>query len=262
MVVVFNLLLAAMVGITLIISLVQRGLRRVGRVFNMLGFCLLGWLLSDAAYYAAGTPDAMMALYNLKMPFVAFCPVALFILVLLFYRQEKYASRRLRAALCVVPGITAVMAATTLWHPFLRRVQYVVQVRPLHVMYLERGWWYWVHTAYSYLLVLGALALLLAQHRKLPRGYRAPSAVLLLAVIITVCSNIVHFLPFISLGFDVTPAGMSLSFVFIYVAAASASQTDLLEIARDNILIFWMNTFLFWIWSGRWWTPTAPRASG
>ena len=228
-------LLLVMDIMTVVISLVQKGMRGVTSAFFALSVCVIGWLLSDLTYQAATNPDAIMFLLNLKFSFVAFCPVALVVLTLRFYRLDRFVTRRLKVLLSIVPCITTVLALTSLLHPLMRSHQVLVAIQPLHIVDQSQGVWFWVHAAYCYALTLFSAGVVIAQHKKLPSGYRASSVVLLLAMGINLVANALSIIVFSDFGMDFSLLGMGGMLVFIYLAVATSSKTDLLEIARDEI---------------------------
>ncbi|MGD9559261.1 MAG: histidine kinase N-terminal 7TM domain-containing protein [Oscillospiraceae bacterium] len=228
-------LLIAIDVITVVIALVQKGMRRVTKAFFAFSLCVIGWLASDFAYYAASNRSAIMYLFNLKFPFVAFMPVALLVLIMRFYRLDDKITRKFIVLLSILPLITSVLALTSPLHPFIRSEQALLAVDPLHLMHRVRGVWFWVHTVYSYALTILSAVVVLTQHKKLPSGYRAPSVVLVIAMVINLLANL-SALTFASDNpLDFSLVGVGVALVFVYVAVATSTKTDLLEIARDEI---------------------------
>lgn len=226
-------MLAGISGISVILTMVQPGMRALGPSFRLLGTCVFGWLLSETVYFAGSNTAFVEYMFNMKIPFVAFAPVALLLHCLHFYHMERYITRRLCVLLCAIPVITTLLALTSPWHGLLRAELQLIQLEPVHLMHNVRGPWFWVHTAWCYLLTLTSAGIVFGRHGRLPSGFRAPSVVMILAIVCNLCANV--FSLFSTMPMDLTALGMGISLILIYAASAASGQSDLLHVARDQI---------------------------
>lgn len=228
-------ILAALTVIMLSISLLNRRRNHGRRAFLWLGFITQGWLLCEIGFFACQDTLWAIRFFNGKIAFVAFSAVALFVMTMRFYRKDQLLTRRFLTALCIIPVVTAVLAFTGEFHPLIRRDLEIISTHPLHIAHFVHGVWFWIHAAYSYLLVLASCLVVILQHRKLPFGYRRSSALLLLGILTSMITNVLTVFPIINVPFDVTPVSLCVSMLFVHVAVTDHDGADFLILARNDI---------------------------
>ncbi len=225
--------LALTVCLAMLMAGVQKNMRNVIGAFTGYGLSVLGWLLSDVVYFLANDPWAVLYLYNVKFIFVAGVSVAELILVMRFYRLDRYVTKRLKLSLFIPMALMALLVFTSPWHTILRREQLVVAMEPIHLIAGTRGAGFWLHAAFCYALTAISAVVVFVQHPKQPAGHRAPSFVMAVAMLIVIVSS--GFRIFYSLPFDITSIGAGISVLFIYASISASHKSDLLEVAKEEI---------------------------
>ncbi len=227
-------LLSVITGIVLFISIVQKVPKPLRVPFVWLGVCILCALTSDVIYFAIDLFGWFLFFYNLKVPFMLFASVATFILVLRFYHQDKILTRRFKICLTIFPILISLCSLTSEYHYLFRYRQAIIADKPLRLVGQIRGFGFWLYVGYCYILLIGCLFVALRQHRKLPKGYRASSLIMIISLFVTGAASILNAV-FPAIPFDCTLVAMGVGYVFIYLALLTSAKTDLLVVARDEI---------------------------
>lgn len=231
-------LLFVMNLILVIIVLVNQKKKPVHRSFLLLSIFVMLWLLSDILFFACANTTWAVRLLDVKLVFVTFTCVAVFFFTMRFYRLDKHITPSLVAAILVIPIITSILALSSEWHQLIRKTLVIIQTQPEYIIINERGVWFWIHAAYSYLLLITSTIITAQQHGALPKSSRLSSTMLLIGVPVSLASNALLIFRILDMPFDITSIGISLSLVFFYAAISSNDVIDFLILARNDIFNF------------------------
>ncbi|MDR1603206.1 MAG: diguanylate cyclase [Gracilibacteraceae bacterium] len=208
---------------------------------HLIRLCLisLGWQISSALFFLVEDETLALWLFDAKLVFVAFAPLQLLLLSVKFFSAKSSRKGRLLfILLCIIPAITAVLAITAPWHNLLRAELFWEQTTPLRTLHNVRGLWFWVHSAYSYILMASSIFVILYQRSKLPKGYRVSSLLAALGSTIALLSNlVVVFTPYFQ-NIDLTVVGLCVALVFTCAGVAISDESSLLVQALDNIFAY------------------------
>lgn len=205
------------------------------RWFEFLILMVLGWQLCVIGVYA--TDDAFFArlLFDWKIPFVSFSAMALLALSLNFYMKGDLLTRPVMMIICVIPVITTFFAITSPLHVFLRAELIMDTTGELNTAVNVRGPWFWVHSAYGYVMMVAALLIGFINHRRLNKSRRRASVIFLAGIIATIAPNFIELTKIIDYPLDFTLIGMSVSLIMLYAALSAVDEDDFLYIARTRI---------------------------
>ncbi len=229
---------SVMTSIMIIIAGLYGWDKQINRIFLFLSIAVLGWQLSEIFYFMSNDFVWSARFFNLKLVFTAPAAVFLLLLCIRFYRLERYISTRFLLALFIIPCFTMVFSLTSEYHQLIRHTLLILETQPLHQTLNIRGVWFWIHSAYSYMLLLACVSIIISEHRKLPTGYKVSSIIFLLGICATILSNVLIIFDIINNPFDITIVGMSLAQIFLYVAIADSDRVDYLVLARNDVLNF------------------------
>ncbi|WP_197425471.1 histidine kinase N-terminal 7TM domain-containing protein [Halobacterium sp. CBA1126] len=143
---------------------------------------------------------------------VVVIPVAWLLFALSYSGRDEYVSRRVVAALFVVPVVTVVLAATTPYHDLLYQSTSTARYGDLVLLQRTGGPWYWVIAAYTY--VLGALGFvpLVDLIRSNATLFRGQSAALLFGSLTPWVTNLLSVAGALPLPeFDPTPIAFAVT---------------------------------------------------
>ncbi|MDL2220917.1 diguanylate cyclase [Eubacteriales bacterium OttesenSCG-928-N14] len=200
-----------------------------------LNVCVLCWLVSAIAYFATPSFTLSRFLYDVKLPFISLAALQVFEYVMRFYSMDHYLGKTMRYMLLIIPILTGILVLASPYHNFIRSSFEVIATEPMHIVSQTRGLWYWVHAAYSYVLSIACVFLVLFQHRKLPKQYRGPSRMIVIGIFVSLTSNIIVLAGVLNVPFDISLIGISISAVFIYFANVNNREMLYVMNARNSI---------------------------
>ena len=163
-------------------------------------------------------------------------PILWFLFVFQYTRRDRWLTSRNVVLLWVIPVITVVMAATNGWHGLMWSNIAPSPGRETEVLIYTHGTWFWVHAAYSYMLmVFGAFQLLKTTFANI-RMYRLQSLSIMVAVLIPWVGNGIYLLGYSPIpGLDLTPLAFLVSGVVIAWSLLRHSFLDIVPMARGML---------------------------
>lgn len=167
------------------------------------------WALAALFEELAGSPGAAYLWLRAKYLGIATFPV-LWLVFTLRHTQRDRAASRVLAWLWLVPLATLAIVASDPLHGWMWSA---VDLGPGGEGVLH-GAWFWVHSGYSYLLMVAALYVLVRDLLDLPGRFRSQAALLIAATVLPSIVNLVYLAGGVrGLPLDPTPASFSLSAV-------------------------------------------------
>lgn len=164
------------------------------------------WAGAYAIELSTGDLGARVRWGDLKYVGVCILPPAWAVFVLQYTGRTRWVTRRVVAWLAVEPVLVLVLLAIPATHDLLRF--YPTSEAGDEIPVVATGPLFWVHLAYSNVLVLGATALFVLSMAKLARVYRVSAVVLVGAALLPWVANLLHNFavgPFARI--DLTPFG-------------------------------------------------------
>ena len=168
---------------------------------------------------------------------IAFLPVACLAMAVDYTGNAAWLTRRNLSALCLVPLITVGLTWTNGHHHLMRATVWLDTSGSHPVIGRTFGPWFWVHSAYSYLLLFVAMAFLVHALLSRPPLYRKQPAFLLAGLGIPVLWNLFYLLTQRLLPtFDYTPAAFALGDLVMAWGLFRFRVFNLVSVARDSLL--------------------------
>jgi hypothetical protein len=149
-------------------------------------------------------------------------PVAALVLALEYTGHENWLTLRGRVLLTVVPIVTIALVWTNELHGLIWSTVRADTSTSVSLLDVEYGVWFIIHTAYSYLVMIFGILLVVLAFIRSPRPYRGQAAVLVLSGIAPLSGNAVYLLklnPFPHL--DLTPFAFTVAGLLWGVGAVS-----------------------------------------
>lgn len=209
---------------------------RYGRAFFA---NLLGWQVCEMLFYLSRNEQALHFVFALQLAFIAFLPISLMMAIAGFYRSQDHISRRRLALIMLVPTVTAILAATSLWQPFLIQRFSIIQWQPLNLPDYAWGPWYYVHMVYSLCLRGFVLWVAIRMERALIRTYRNSSMMLVVWVVLCVLTTFASLVEALQpkMGpLNISLVLMSLGGIVFYAATLGGDRTDYIQMERKEVL--------------------------
>ncbi len=179
--------------------------------FAILMLVAVIWSLANALEMAGTDLPTKLFWANVQYLCYVTLPVAWLALALEYTGRDKWLTRRRLAWLAIEPLITVVLVWTDDLHGLVRRNFFLDTAGPFPVIGKTFGPWFWVHAAYTYLLLLLIIYLLIEALRASPL-YRRQTLVLLVGTLLPVVWNALYNFGFSPIPrHDVAPAVLCLS---------------------------------------------------
>ena len=195
------------------------------------------WAFCDAVETVA--PEMSTKILASKISHIGIQAVAVLFLifVLRYTRRDEWLTHGRVAALWIMPAITVLMVFTNEWHHLIWQSVEIVMLPTGPDTFYVHGLFFWLSTAYNYLLLVVGTVLLLETLRYERDVYRKQSAILIAAVTVPWLGNVLYLSSFNPLpGLDWTSLAFIVTGVLVAYAIFMLRLFDLVPVAR-NVLI-------------------------
>ncbi|HEX8966696.1 MAG TPA: histidine kinase N-terminal 7TM domain-containing protein [Chloroflexota bacterium] len=204
--------------------------------FVLFAVAVADWSLASALEYAlADLPGKIVAA---KIEYIGIVSVPpLWLACMLAYTGVSRGRSRARLALGIVPLLTLALTFTNEWHGLIWRKVDLVLDRGITMWTAEYGPWFWVHSAYSYLVVAAATLVVIGLLQRSANVYRGQAALLLVGIAIPCAANATYIsghspLPYV----DLTPFGFALGGLAVGTSLFRFGLFDIVPVARAKLL--------------------------
>lgn len=231
-------LLSAVVTFVLAVSLVIRG--EDDKTLEALGVLLVAIVLWSAAEAAQlVTPDIgnKLVWHWIGYVGVVAVPAAFLVFVLYYTGRSRTVKLPTIALLAVEPIITLAMVLTNGSHELYYETVRTASVGSATVLTTVAAPGFWVHIAYSYVVIGLGVFLLVRFALAAERLYRFQTVMLVSGSLVPLIANISFIFGFSSNpALDVTPPTFALSALLIFVAVLYGEFGHFLPVTRDAVL--------------------------
>jgi len=195
------------------------------------------WALCDAIESSA--PEMSTKILVSKISHIGIQAVAaLFLIFVLRYtRRDEWLTRGRLAALWIMPAITVLVVFTNEWHHLIWQSVEIIILPTGPDTFFVHGLFFWLATAYDYLLLVVGTVLLLETLRYERDVYRKQSAILIAAVTVPWLGNILYLSSYNPLpGLDWTSLAFVITGVLVAYAIFVLRLFDLVPVARNALI--------------------------
>jgi len=235
----YLLLYLATVSISLLIGGYLWRQRDAGGVRDLalLMFAVALWTAADGIERAVVELPAKLTLSKVSHIGIQSVPVLFFLFVMRFTRRDAWLTPRREATLWVLPLLTLVAVATNELHRLIWPNVVLVSGDLGILAIYDHGVWFWVATTYAYLLILGAVGLLVFTVLRHPQRYRSNGLLLIGAALVPWIANFVYLADLNPLpGIDWTPIAFAVTGMLLFFALTRLGLLDLVPVARSILL--------------------------
>jgi PAS domain S-box-containing protein len=233
----FPILIAAAVSIILALSAWQRRTTPGSKAFALLTLLLAEWLLGYAL--ELGGVDLTAKIFWAKIQYLGIVSVPLLWLAfaLQFTQQEKWLTPRNWLLAGIIPLSTLLLTWTNELHGLIWRHAGLATNGPFPGLEVSYGAWFWVHLAFSYLLVLLGTIVFMRVLISFPHLYRRQAALLLIGVLAPWISNSIYIFGLTPVqNLDLTPFAFTISVLAFGWSLYQFRLLDLVPIARRAVV--------------------------
>ena len=216
----------------------KRAVTSVGRFLATLMAAVFTWSL--AAALEAAVPDTALKVLLSKIEYigVATVPVLMFLFALQFLRSGRRLRRGRVIALWLIPAATVILAFTNESHHLIWSSFSAAGNARDHLLIYEHGSFFWIHAAYSYLLLFATTVFLLLAFFRFKDVFRKQALALLLAFPPPWIGNALYLAGLAGArdGYDFTPVGFAFSGFFLLWAMFRLQLVDIVPVARERVI--------------------------
>lgn len=215
------------------IALFKDGKKRLTPYILFFSTMVLGWQVVQLFYFSSRSFEWARFLFDIDLPFVALSAMATLIFTMRLF--SLHVSRPVTLLLCVIPGITTLMAFAYNYTDYMRVNLEILSTWPMHTATFSRGPWFWVHAAYCYFVVALAFGIALAQYRRVPKVYRLASQQLLLSILISIAGNVLVLSGAFATELDFSLIAATISIYPFYFSTRNNQGLEFLHNAKEGI---------------------------
>lgn len=213
---------------------------------------LVEWVLCSAFKYYSQSESVILFWQDMRYIGIALIPVFLFLCSLQYSRLKLPIKQRSYCLFFIIPIITVFLVLTNQFHGLFRKSS-LLSSDPIITVFTINGFWYWVHTYYSYFLIIATVNIILVEFIRQPRIYRRKPGIILAGIILPTLFNFLYDSGLVhpKLPVEMAPLTFILSMLFVYYAFYIYKPKDVIPIARnlmiekmDNPIILFDNSDL------------------
>ncbi len=202
-----------------------------------LALVIAEWLLGYALEIAGANLATKLFFGKLQYIGIAFVPFFWLLFTYNYANQAKMMSHRDMAVLAVLPLTTIAIASTTEVHGMLWDRISIYQSESFSVLDVSHGFWFWIHSVYSYLLLLAGTVIILRSIYKGKGYYRGQAIALLVGVLLPWVSNGLYLSGLFPIPhLDITPFAFVLTAVALAWGIYGFRLVDLTPMGRDSVI--------------------------
>ena len=239
------LLLAATILCAALAYLAWR--RRPSPGASSLGLLLLAVTAWTGLYsIELASPDHGTAMLAAKLEYLSIATIPPIWLIFAAYYTDRgrWFGRRAIGALFIIPLLTVVLVATSGLQDWFFTSSRFIEQGGSSYLDLEHGWAFWVHAAYSYLLILWGTGYIARMLVTKPGLYRRQAAALLVGVAAPWVGNVVYLAGYMEYP-DPTPfsfavLGLAMAYAilgFRLLKIIPVAREKLIEVIADGVLV-------------------------
>lgn len=159
--------------------------------------------------------------------------IAWFVFGMQYTGRGQLLTKRRIAALFILPAITIIMVFTNDWHGLHWSTVTLDETGPILVLDVERNFWFWIHSAYSYTLIIVGTILLVQAFSRYPKAYRRQNATLVVGATLPLIANALFISGILPLpSVDLTTLTFAISGVLMGNAIFRYQLFDIVPVAR------------------------------
>lgn len=231
------LLAAAIISIGLAVYAWQRRLTPGAVSFSLLMTAISVWLLAYMLEILTDDPALRLIWSNFTFLGVTIVPVAWLLFALEYTGRSKWITRRNVALLFIFPALTLIAVWTNPMHQLFRTEVVFDYSGPVLRVNMAYGPAFWLHTLYSYLLIISGTVLLAIAFFRARNLYRRQLGIILVGAMAPWLANAVYIFPLDAFAYyDPTPLAFMISGLMFGWAIFGFKLIDIMPVARATIL--------------------------
>ncbi|RME98047.1 MAG: PAS domain S-box protein, partial [Chloroflexi bacterium] len=163
-------------------------------------------------------------------------PVSWLVFSCRYTNRDAWINRKSLILLSIFPALTLLMVWTNELHHLIWTTVTPEPVGQMVLKHTEHGWWFWLHTAYSYALMFIGTVLFIVVFIQSPRLYRRQSALILVGVLMPWLANVVYLWDIAMPTLDLTPFALIFFGLTVVTGMVMFQLLDIRPVARRTMI--------------------------
>ena len=231
------LVFAALIPAVLMVSVWRHRPNLGARSFSVLMAAVSLWAFVALFEVCSLDSQTKIFSYQIKYIFIVIVPITWLIFSLYYSNRVRSIRKKHLMLLMIVPAFTLAMVATNPLHHLMFSRFEMVKVGQYFLVYPYFGPLFWIHTVYSYLILLTGFVFLIKHLIDYPAPYRRQVAALMVGGMTPWISNIIFIFRIGRLTyFDLTPVAFTISGIAFMWGILRYKLLDIVPIARDLVI--------------------------
>jgi PAS domain S-box-containing protein len=211
--------------------------RAIGAIpFVVMMLLLFEWEISYILHLAGSDFATKLFWYKVMFFGVAATPVAWLTFALEYTGRKTWLNARRLVMLSILPIATLIIIRTNESHRLFWTSSTISAEGGFSLLNNINGSWFWVHTAYSYILIMIAFVLIVRALLRWPAQYRGQMTWILLATLTPFIANILTIFHLVPILIDLTPFAFTITGIGMAFALFRHRLLDIAPIARDIVI--------------------------
>ncbi len=204
--------------------------------FSLMMFILFEWCLCYILHLAA--TDLSLKVFWLNVTFIGVVslPVAWMVFAFEYTGRKVWINARRLAMLSIIPLTTLIVIFTDGLHHLFRTSETLASEGGFLLVNTINGTWFWVHAAYTYILIMIGLFLIVRALLRWPAQYRGQMIWILLATLAPLIANVITIFKLLPIIIDLTPFAFTVTGVGMAYALFRHRLLDIAPLARDLVI--------------------------
>lgn len=200
-------------------------------------FFVFLWSFSEMMYFVFYDIGIKLFFDRLKYVSISMVPVSLFALAVNHIHHRRVINIANIVEISIIPIFTIIFSFTNDYHHFMKYDIRTVSTEMFSYFDCKFGFWFWIHTSYSYILTFIVFGLLIKEYFKAEDYYKRQSLIFVSSLIIPFIINIISlYKTFDGLYVDFTPVSFVISGLLMFYGIFRADMLNIMPIAKDQML--------------------------
>ncbi len=204
--------------------------------FSVLMWILFQWGISYILQLAATDLPTKFLWDKIMFLGVVATPVAWLTFAVEYIGRKAWINPRRLVLLSILPVITTIVIWTSDWHALFWKSYELVEQGGFLLLKTDNGIWFWVHAAYTYLLIMVGLVLIIRALLHWPAQYRAQMVFVLISTLTPLIANAITIFQILPIYIDLTPFAFIVTGIGMAYAMFRHRLLDIAPIARDIVI--------------------------
>jgi len=234
---VLPLIVAAVFSLALAFYAWHRRLTSGARVLSFMAGAIFIWETAYSLEISGATLETKYFWGTIQYIGITVSTYSWLIFSIIYSGYERILTLRFRILAALIPTATILLALTTKWHGLVWSSYRLETQGDFFGFDVTHGFWFWVHFAYSYLLLLAGAVLLVRSLMTRKGLYRGQVFALLVALSAPWVGNVLFFAGLSPIPYlDLTPFALTVTVTALTWAVFGFRLAEIAPLARDYVV--------------------------